>query len=230
MHWELHIEPVEDPGDAARDGRFVAHRHDDALGPHVDLRVEHGDFLMGWRVDGTALVAGAWATEKGPHPLAWLASGGDRIDAGSYRWEERTATRRVLLLDGRDGCRRVRFEARADLTPVETRALAECLAETGTPASAAPALLRDGLEARSRAVARLCGLGVELDGTAFDAAAWRRMLGGLPLDEIHGHLRAFESRFDAKYPPEPVSQPEPLPDATDTREPRAWGILRDTPA
>jgi hypothetical protein len=56
-------------------------------------------------------------------------------------------------------------------------------------------------------------LGRELDGSAFDDSVWRRVLAGLSLDEIHSQLRAFEVRFDQKYPPSPVSRPEKLRDA-----------------
>jgi hypothetical protein len=78
--------------------------------------------------------------------------------------------------------------------------------------SDAAQLVLDGIAARDRATARLCGLGRELDGGAFDESAWRKSLRGLSLDEIHAQLRAFEVRFDAKYPPAPVSRPERLPE------------------
>ncbi|MCC6144863.1 MAG: hypothetical protein IT368_13740 [Candidatus Hydrogenedentes bacterium] len=88
------------------------------------------------------------------------------------------------------------------------------------------ALVEDGLTARRRALARFCGLGKELDGATFDEAAWRATLEHVSLDTIHQHLRAYEVRFDQKYPPAPTSQPEPL-DFEEARTAKAQAILRE---
>ena len=81
MYWKVMTEVLDGSersdgmqpnSDGPWDGRFVAHRHLDAQGEHVDLRLECGDRLIGWRVDARGLEHGAWATEKGPHPLRWL--------------------------------------------------------------------------------------------------------------------------------------------------------------
>ena len=87
---------------------------------------------------------------------------------------------------------------------------------------------RDGVTARRRALERFCGLGRELDGSAFDEAVWRRTLESLSLDEITRHLRAYEVRFDHKFPPSPTSYPETLPDSeSGAWTNRAMGIVRD---
>jgi hypothetical protein len=40
-------------------------------------------------------------------------------------------------------------------------------------------------------------------------------------------LRAYEVRFDAKYPPAPISRPEPLPEEdTGARHDAAWAIVQ----
>jgi len=231
MYWQLIREPA-DPADAlpaAWDGRFVLHRHTDDGGPHLDLRIEHGGVLLGWRIDGTSLDGAPWAIEKGPHPVHWLDQDGDAVReaAGQYAWLERDADGGLLLCAGPGGAFRIRVTRVEAPRPAEVRALAEALAEHGVAAADAPRLLADGLTARRRAVARLCGLGRELDGSAFDEAVWRRMLEGLPLDEIHGQLRAFEVRFDQAHPPRPVSRPEPLSGGDDPpRAESAWAILR----
>src|SRR5690606_22504207 len=69
-------------------GRFVLHRHADAQGPHLDLRLEAGACLLGWRIDGTELAGEGYATAKAPHPLYWLERDGDAVreDAGTYAW------------------------------------------------------------------------------------------------------------------------------------------------
>ncbi len=220
MFWTLvSVEPL-DPvtvraADAAPiEGRFVLHRHRDAQGPHLDLRLEQDGCLAGLRVDADALEPGAWAAEKPPHALHWLRQDGDavRVDAGAYAWEHRDEARRVMRLDGAHGVRRLEWRRVEGLPPHCLRALIEAGRTAQVPTDRLADLVRDGAEARERAVARLCGLGRELDGPAFDAAAWRRMLDPLSLRDIHGHLAAFETRFDRAFPPEPVSRPESLED------------------
>jgi hypothetical protein len=240
MFWTLvSVEPL-DPATvraanaAPIEGRFVIHRHRDAQGPHLDLRLEQDGCLAGLRIDADALEPGAWASEKAPHAMHWLRQDGDaiRVDAGAYAWERRETDLRVMRLDGAHGVRRLEWRRVEGLPPHCLRALADA----GRAAHAAPDrladLVHDGAEARERAIARLCGLGRELDGTAFDAAAWRRLLEPLSLREIHGHLNAFETRFDRAFPPEPVSRPEALEDetqraSTQSRADQALRLLRD---
>ena len=82
------------------------------------------------------------------------------------------------------------------------------------------------MTARRNAVERLCGLGALLDDDAFEDGLWRKTLSGLSLGEIHSQLRGFELRFDRQYPPEPVSRPEALSDASlDKRSDEALAIL-----
>ncbi len=240
MFWTLvSVEPLDAAAARAADaapieGRFVLHRHRDALGPHLDLRLEQDGCLAGLRVDADALEPGAWAAEKPPHALHWLRKDGDavRMDAGAYAWERRDAHARVMRLDGARGVCRLEWRRMEGLPPRCVRALIEA----GRVVHAAPdrlaGLVRDGAEARERAVARLCGLGRELDGPAFDAAAWRRLLEPLSLREIHGHLAAFETRFDRAFPPEPVSRPEALEDeaqrsSAQSRAEQALRLIRE---
>lgn len=238
MYWKLTCPAT--PQDRAAthpsggpDGRFVLHRHRDDQGPHLDLRLECGDCLLGWRIDAVGLDGDPWAVEKPPHPLHWLDGDGDAIreDAGVYTWLERGTDRRRLLLDGRGGPRTLLFERVPALSPRCARAVCEALAEVGAAAVDGGRLIRDGAAARRHAVARFCGLGRELDGSAFDEKVWRKALDTLSLDEIHDQLRAYEVRFDLRYPPEPVSRPERLPDdARDERMDVAMTILRDARA
>lgn len=215
MFWRVICEEGSDASEPDRsDGRFVVHQHRDADGPHLDLRLEHGEYLVGWRVDGDTLEGEPWATVKSPHPASWLDQDGDavRMDAGVFTWVERGADRRVLLLHGRTGTRRVRLERAMGLPAAAARAVCEALTACGADMREAGRLIQDGATARARAIERLCGLGRELDGSAFDAPVWRKLLADLSLEEIHAQLRAYEVRFDAKYPPGPVSRPERLPE------------------
>ena len=112
-----------------------------------------------------------------------------------------------------------------ELPASAARTIAEALhALKAAPADAAR-LIADGVAARSRATERLCGLARELDGEAFEEKLCRRTLAGLTLDEIHAQLRAYEVRFDAKYPPLPVSKPETEGEAPRARE--AMAIARE---
>lgn len=231
MYWKITCEDV--PADAvapdSADGRFVLHRHTDADGPHLDLRLEHEGYLLGWRIDGPTLGGEPWATEKAPHPPHWLDHEGGAVceDAGVYAWVERGA-RNTVLLYGRHRARRISARRETGLIPSAVRAICSALAEAGAGAADAARLIRDGLHARHRAVERFCGLGKELDGNAFDDPVWRKTLAALTLDEIHAQLRAYEVRFDKTYPPQPVSQPEPLPAWDHTpRSSQAMAILRD---
>lgn len=217
MFWKLTriTDEADFPAAAAQrvDGRFVLHRHRDALGPHLDLRLEQEGYLAGWRIEGLALAEECWATEKMPHPLAWLTQDGEAIRAedGEYAWRERGADGGVLELRGRAGVTFYRVERAPGLPAYCMRSVAEALeAEQAAPEVAA-ALIHDGMAARKRAIERFCGLGRELDGTSFNESLWRKTLSGLSLREISAYLDSLEVRFDRAYPPQAVSRPEPLP-------------------
>jgi hypothetical protein len=200
--------------DGSHDGRFVLHRHHDAEGPHLDLRLEADGHLAGYRIGADALEDGAWATEKMPHPVSWLERDGDAVreDAGVYAWRHRGADRRELELRGAAGVTVLRFTPERGVDARAARGIAEALRSERADAGSAPGLIRDGALARRRAIERFCALGRELDGRAFDDAAWRRTLAGHSLADLQPHLHALETRFDAKYPPVPTSRPEPLPE------------------
>lgn len=234
MYWRLRMDADAAEASAeevrATDGRFVLHRHRDALGPHLDLRIAWGDALMGWRIDDTVLRDDAWATEKAPHPLRWLDAPGDAVteDAGRYAWIERGADCKAFRLRGTSGARVVRFERASGLPAAVVRDLRRALDELGADVGDAARLLRDGRRARQRLMARFCGLARELDGEAFDEAVWRRALDGMTLDELQEQTRTLEVRHDRSHPPMPVSRPEPLPEwRGDGREERAMRIARE---
>lgn len=212
MYWKVTCEECGPTALEQVDGQFVLQRHVDAMGPHLDLRLEQDGSLVGWRIDGESLDGEPWATLKGHHPLSWLEHRGDArpVDAGVYSWLECGPENRVLALQGREGVRRVRVEPAANVPVSMVRAVCEALRAAGMGLDEAGRLVVDGVAARRRAIERLCGLGRELDGATFDDGTWRRLLAGLDLEEIHGQLRAFEVRFDQKYPPQPVSRPERL--------------------
>lgn len=234
MYYELRVEPgpesIAEIGRAA-EGRFVLHRHTDAGGEHMDLRIEDGEVLRGWRVDATTLEDAPWATEKAPHPLHWLHEDApaERVDAGHYAWESRSEDGGTLVLEGASGCRRVHVKMATTLAASTARAIWHTAEAAGIAIDDVPTLLADGAAARTRAIERLCGLGRELDDVAFDSALGRKSVSGMSLDEIHRQLRAYETRFDAKYPPQRVSQPVPLPDEDqrdDARSNAALAIVR----
>ena len=216
MFWKIEVLDGAEKtrGDAAPDGRYVLHRHHDAAGEHLDLRLEADGYLVGYRIGGVTLEDGAWATEKMPHPLAWLEQDRDAVreEAGTYAWRYRGEDCRELELHGPAGARVLRVSLESGLDAGSARAIAEALRGEQTAPARAAALIRDGAVARRRAVERFCGLGRELDGRAFDEPVWRKTLEPLALEEIQQHLQGYEVRFDAKYPPEPTSVPEPLED------------------
>jgi hypothetical protein len=220
---------AEDPAAAEPDGRFVLHRHTDAAGPHLDLRLEHGNALVGWRIDGPAFEAGACATPKLPHQAHWLDHDGDAIreDAGRYRMVHRDADRAELLLESNGAKRRVMLRREAGISPAAARDAARAIRDAGLPLHHAAGLVRDGIAARRRAIGRLCGLGRELDGDAFDERLARKSAESLSLEDIHRQLRAYEVRFDARYPPAPTSEPEALDRDDAETHTRALTILRD---
>ncbi|MFM1920469.1 MAG: hypothetical protein RLZZ303_2103 [Candidatus Hydrogenedentota bacterium] len=214
MYWTMEVSKGAESEGIAPQGRFVLHRHRDADGKHLDLRLEAEGYVAGYRIGGVALRDGAWATEKLPHPLAWLEQDGDAVreDAGVYAVPRQTPELREVELRGSAGTCVVRFERECSLDAASAREVALALRDTRSTPQDAGQLLRDGAAARAQALRRLCALGRELDGAVFDESRWRRMLSGLSLEELHGELRSFEARFDARYPPQPVSQPEPLED------------------
>lgn len=233
MFWKMSVEKIEEPFEfesSKSEGRFVLHRHRDESGVHLDLRVECGACLRGWRIDGDALVDGCWAIEKAPHPVRWLDDDGDAVreDAGRYHWEYRGADGGSLVLLGERGPVRIQIARQPGVTPGAVREIYAALDAVQADAGDAASLIRDGATARERAVARLCGLGRELDGRTFEEEVWRKTVSGLTLDEIHTQLRAFEVRFDALYPPQPVSRPEALPEVgSESRSEAALSILRN---
>lgn len=253
MYWRIVVEDVKAPvdedsarqdgpssvasgdGSGQADGRFVLHRHCDEWGPHLDLRLEQDGYLLGWRIDGVTLSGEPWATEKAPHPVWWLEQDSDAVreDAGIYAWLERGPDGGSLLLEGRNGARRLRVEREPGLHAGTVRSICEALSECGADADQVKQLILDGVTARRRAMTRLCGLGRELDGGAFDEEVSRKVLVPLSLEEIHAQLRAYEVRFDHKYPPAPVSRCEKLDDLAvehetgNARTRRAFSIVRE---
>jgi hypothetical protein len=214
MLWTLRFEPANGPiADAPPEGRFVVQRHRDQAGPHLDLRLEQpGGYLLGWRIDAPSLEGETFASEKAPHPLSWLEQDGDSIreDAGAYRWLEHDGNGGRLLLDGARGRRVVNVARGQAVSALDVRAIQQTADRLSVRMGDAARLMEDGATARARAIERFCGLGRELDGASFDEALWRKTLRDLPLAELQSHLRGYEVRFDAKYPPQPVSQPAPL--------------------
>lgn len=212
------------------EGRFVLQRHRDEGGEHLDLRLEQEGFLEGWRIDATDLDEERWATRKGPHPTRWLSEDGDahREDEGVYAWADFGAKGGTLLLEGRDGCRRLSIVRQKEIRPADLREVLQILAVCDAELADAAGLIADGATARTRAIERLCGLGSEMDGSAFDEAVWRKSLSRLSLEDIYAQLRAFEVRFDLVHPPERVSQAEGLASQDGIgRTDRAMSILRD---
>ncbi|MBX7259069.1 MAG: hypothetical protein K1Y02_22090 [Candidatus Hydrogenedentes bacterium] len=231
MYWTIHCDDASAASEspAHTDGRFVLHKHTDAEGPHLDLRLEQDGYLLGWRIDSATLEGELSATEKAPHSLEWLDRDGDalRQDAGTFCWIERDTDERAVLLCGAAGARIVRATRQPGLSPNTINEVRSALALAKAAESDVAKLITDGASARRRAIERLCGLGRELDGDAFDVDTWRKSLAALSLEDIHTHLRAFEVRFDNKYPPTPVSKPERLRDDEPShRRGDALAILR----
>jgi len=213
--------------------RFVMHRHMDGDGLHIDLRIERpGGILAGWRLpvdvfDRLSAGEEVLCALKREHPVHWLDHDSAEctvVDRGEYSEtaDDDGGTLRLVfrgeVLDGE-------FEFRAEPGDGLVMALAEAVrAESDGPLVPATVdefieAARDGQVARARAIERLCGLGRELDGEAFDEGLWRRMLDGLGLADIHRQTAKFERRFDEKYPPLPVTRAAPLPeDDADRRE------------
>lgn len=215
MYWRITTERDETGVGATRNethGRFVLHRHHDADGPHLDLRFEQDGYLSGFRVDGLSLDEDVCASEKGAHPIEWLERDGDAVreDAGTYHRRVVSEREMLITLHGGQGTRVLRAVCEPGLTPNTVRDVCAALREHGAPAADAARLIGDGIAARRRATERLCALARELDGAAFDEDVCRRSLATLSLDDIHAQLRAYEKRFDAAYPPAPVSRPERL--------------------
>lgn len=229
MYWRLHTETIhqtlEERGFSAA-GRFVLHRHHDAAGAHLDLRIESKDALHGWRIEAENLAGEVWATEKRPHSKRWLDETMPALESGVYAVERESVDEAVLLLEGRHSRLRVHAQRAAEVPATCLGSIMETLRAAGANLADAAKLIEDGLAARTRAVARLCGLGRELDGTTFEETVWRKVLRGLSLDEIHAQLRAFEVRFDRRYPAMPVSRPEKLSEEAQNREAMAMEILR----
>ena len=172
-------------------------------------------YLLGWRIDALNLDAEVLASEKAPHPPHWLDQDGEaqREDAGHYRWLSRTEDGGELMLYGEQGTRHIRVEREGELSPTKVCHILKALEKTGLKLSEAPALINDGIVARRHAVERFCGLGRELDGSAFEEKTWRTTLASRSLEDIQQHLRAYEVRFDQKFPPQATSQPESLPES-----------------
>ena len=238
--------PMEDSSGEVAGGKvFVLHRHREEDGEHLDLRLDDGDVLVGWKLPPDAsdrLVQGeVVACElKRMHPRRWLDVNEEGClveDAGTYRWLERSADRGVGVfvgerLVGRYGFTRQdqRERSVSDRHEKSVSLIREELGLDLARAEDASQLLaraRDGETARKRAVERLCALGRELDGDSFDEKMWRNTLSHLSLREIHGHLRSFERRFDEKHPPLPVTRREKLQSDSKVRERVAAGILSE---
>jgi len=246
------IEKVDDerePDFSAREvagGKgFVLHRHRDEEGEHLDLRLEDGAVVVGWRLPRDASERLADGEEvmcelKRMHPRKWLAVNNEGCfveDAGRYRWLERSADRGVGVFGGERFVGRYSFKRRqlSERSGTERyeKSVSLIKKELGLDLGRAEdaqkvlANFRDGETARKRAVERLCALGRELDGDSFDEKMWRSTLSHLLLTEIQGHLRSFERRFDEKHPPLPLTKREKLESDKRVRERLAAGIVSE---
>ena len=232
-----------DDGGRSEWRRYVLHAHRDEGGEHLDLRLEEGDVLVGWRlppdvVEQLALGKQVPCELKRIHPIRWLEvdeAGCAVEDAGTYRWVTKSGARALIAFRGKQlagvysvtrqqGERNSPADRYDESVSVIQGELGLDLARTDDVAELV-ARAHDGDTARKRAVERLCALGRQLDGDSFDEQMWRKTLGGLSLREIHGHLRPFERRFDEKHPPVPVTRQERLESDTKQRERVAAGIL-----
>jgi len=231
MYWKLSTQESGKAPEGAQEhgaGRFVLHRHTDERGPHLDLRLEQEGYLTGFRVDALALDGETWAEDKLPHSIDWLERDGEaiRADSGTYSIERSSQDQLTLHLVGEHNLRTVHAVRNPGLGANATREVCAVLREYNVPIELAARCIADGITARRRAIERLCGLARELDAAAFDEAICRRSLVPLSLEEIHVQLRAYEARFDAKYPPLPVSRPEVLQTTTRATD-KAIAIVRD---
>jgi hypothetical protein len=225
--------------------RFVLHGHRDDAGDHLDLRLEEGDVLVGWRlppdvVEQLAVGKQVPCELKRIHPIRWLdvdEEGCSLEDSGTYTWVTKSGTRALIAFRGEQlaGVYSVTRQQGDRKSPADEydESVAfireKCGLDLGRMDDAAELVARahDGDTARKRAVERLCALGRQLDGDSFDEQMWRKTLGGLSLREIHGHLRPFERRFDERHPPVPVTRQERLESDTKQRERVAAGILSE---
>ncbi|MDZ4859905.1 MAG: hypothetical protein SGI88_13080 [Candidatus Hydrogenedentes bacterium] len=232
MFWKLsgqRDESGEEQSPLANAKRFVLQRHADVHGPHLDLRLEQDGYLVGFRIDGLCVEGETWATEKAPHPVDWLDSDGETVreDAGFYALERVNAGELRLKLYGARQMFAIHAVHEPGLSPIAVRDISATLRAHSLAASDAAKLIADGLTARRRAVERYCGLARELDSAAFDEGVCKRALAVLSLEEIHTQLRAYEVRFDTKYPPAPVSQPESVRHPNFTGAETALAIVRE---
>jgi len=221
-----------------RELHYLMHRHEGAGGVYLDLHIERpGCGVARWRM-GVDVLERLSAGEEvvctlNPEDSMRLAEHDTpehaTVDEGTYVDQGEAEDRRRLVFRGRvlDG----EYEFRAVCDDNVVTALAEAIREEPdgplTPESVEEFIVaaRDGRIARGRAVERLCGLGRELDGDAFDDRLWRRMLDGLSLAEIHRQTARLERRFDEKYPPRPVSRSASLPQEDSDRRETVAAIL-----
>lgn len=234
MFWELNAikrTSLTEDISPERCGRFVLHRHRDSQGEHLDLRLEGDGCLVGWRISGTSLTQGTWATENPPHPLVWLDDDHDAVREmdGQYVLERRDSSQCcVQLWSGSEGLE-LTLRRLPDISSDTVGTLAGMVQKKNIAFDALPRLVEDGLEARTRAIERFCGLSRVLDGEGFDEAGWRRLLAGMTLGEIGERLAKVEVRYDRVHPPTPVTRPEPLdePETQERRTAQAFEIARE---
>ncbi len=223
----------------------MLHAHRDEGGDHLDLRLEEGDVLVGWRlapdiVEQLAVGKQVPCELKRIHPRRWLDVDEEACaveDSGTYRWVTKSGAQALIALRGEQlaGVYSVTrqeqdLRSSADLYDDSVALIQEELGlDLARTDDAAELIARaqDGDTARKRAVERLCALGRQLDGDLFDEQMWRKTLRHLSLREVHAHLRSFERRFDEKHPPVPVTRQERLESDTKQRERMAAGILSE---
>ena len=88
--------------------RFVLHGHRDDAGDHLDLRLEEGDVLVGWRLPPDVVEQLALGTQvpcelKRIHPKRWLdvdEEGCAVEDSGTYTWVTKSGTQALIAFRG----------------------------------------------------------------------------------------------------------------------------------
>lgn len=191
-------------------GRFIVQRHQDNLGVHIDIRLEHEGYLTGWRIDGVSELADEmWGEAKLPHnPNLLYDANLPEIERGIYQWYLEDGEIGILeLVSTSEDCKVFRVEKCCGVPLSVQRKLIEICSGYGLKWDEVSSLIGDGLKAREWMITKICGMAQYLDDQAFVQDDYVEYLKNRSFEELKESLIIWEKRLSLKKPVERVTKP-----------------------
>ena len=200
MIYKFKINPNEDLERCTiiSSGQYIIHAYTKHSDKYLDLRLNCGDYLSGWRIYGYGeLACEMWGEPKLPHnPGVLEDSNFTCIDRGIFKWYANSEKDWLLELESESGQTKVYTVERHWGLPANIQsAIITLTEEKGYSPEEVLTLLNEGLQAREWVITKICGIGKYIEGEAFCEQAWRDVLKKKPFHELRECLTSWQKRL-----------------------------------